>query len=120
SRHICATDWWPGSPSRIRRALRLRGCLVREPGRGFCQDLPLFLEPPVLTAQPRELLALGASQTSVAPAGIARRLLHPLADRPAGAAELLRKLREGAARTMQLHHLTPELRRVSRTLLCHR
>ena len=26
---------WPGSPSRIRRALRCRGLLVRKPGRGF-------------------------------------------------------------------------------------
>jgi hypothetical protein len=33
--HISLTNGWPGSPSRIRRALRCRGLLVRKPGRGF-------------------------------------------------------------------------------------
>ncbi len=74
---------WPGSPSRIRRALRLRGLLVRKPGRGSCQDLWPFLQLPIFTAQPRELLALRARQSAITSARIPRGLLHPLADRPA-------------------------------------
>ena len=62
-----ADTWWPpsrrpDSPSRIRILVGDRIGLPCEPGRGFCQDLALELELPVLPAQLAELLALDAGQ----------------------------------------------------------
>src|SRR5947199_193696 len=37
----------------MRRAPRYRGLLARRPGRGLCNDLPLFLELAILAPQPR-------------------------------------------------------------------
>ncbi len=47
----------------------------------YCQDFPLLAQPPVLTFQPAQLLALGTGQSIDPPAGIAIGRRDPIPDR---------------------------------------
>src|ERR1700676_5236649 len=65
----------------MRTPRRRRPGLLSEPGRGFCQYLPLFTQHPYLAAQPIEFFALGRGQAVAAQSFIESSLLDPLADR---------------------------------------
>src|ERR1700736_1688488 len=65
----------------MRTPRRRRPGLLSEPGRGFCQYLPLFPQHPYLAAQPIEFFALGRGQAVAAQSFIESSLLDPLADR---------------------------------------
>src|SRR6202163_3324214 len=65
----------------MRTPRRRRPGLLSEPGRGFCQYLPLFTQHPYLAAQPIEYFALGRGQAVAAQSFIESSLLDPLADR---------------------------------------
>jgi hypothetical protein len=65
----------------MRTPLGRRAGLLSKPGRGFCQDLALFAQYPVLPPPPSELFALGGGQAITAQTLVERRLLDPFADR---------------------------------------
>src|SRR5688572_6480918 len=66
-----------------------------------------------------KLIALRARQAVGAAAIVTIGLLHPLADRLGRRLELAQQLVGRAPGAHQLHHLTPELRRVRGTTLRH-
>ena len=90
---------WPGSPSRIRRALRG----TRSPWRTRPRLLRGSPAPPSARRFSRrsrvQLLALGAAQAAVALARITRGLLDPQPDRPGRRPELLGQRCRASART---------------------
>jgi hypothetical protein len=81
----------------MRTPLGRRAGLLSEPGRGFCQYLPLFTQYPVLTAQPIEFLTFARGQTVAAQTFIECRLLDPLSDGLGAGLELARQLAGAAA-----------------------
>src|SRR5208282_3621949 len=91
----------------MRTPRRRRAGLLSEPGRGFCQYLPLFTQHPVLPAQPIEFLAFGRGQTIAAQTLIEFCLPDPLADRLDRGLEFARQRRDAAAGSRQLDDSTP-------------
>jgi hypothetical protein len=74
----------------MRTSLRRRAGLLSEPGRGFYQYLALFIQYPILPAQPIEFLAFARGQAVAAQTFIERGLLDPLPDGLGGGLELAR------------------------------
>src|SRR5208283_3188983 len=93
---------------------RRRTGLLSEPGRGFCQDLALFTEDPVLAAQAVEFLALAGAQAIAAQTFIQCGLLDPLADRIGGWFELARQLLDLSLGPRQFDDAPPVFQRVLR------
>src|ERR1700674_4414970 len=94
----------------MRTPRRRRPGLLSEPGRGFCQYLPLFTQHPYLAAQPIEFFALGCGQAVAALTLIESSLLDPLADRLHCGLKLARQRRDAAAATRQFNDSTPVFR----------
>src|SRR5215218_6627281 len=87
--------------------------LLHEESRGSLEDLHVFAQPPVLPAQRRQLLPLGAGQPAITAAtSIAFGLADPLSDRGLGQVEVPSDLpNRPVAPTAQLDDLGLELRR---------
>src|SRR5215211_5485515 len=87
--------------------------LLREERRGSLEDLHVFAQLPVLPAQRRQLLPLGAGQPAITAApGIAFGLTHPLPDRGLGQVEVAGDLPDRAVTLLaQLDDLGLELGR---------
>src|SRR3984957_15823544 len=94
----------------MRTPRRRRTGLLSEPGRGFCQYLPLFSQHPYLAAQPIEFVALGRGQAVAAQSFIESSLLEPLADRLNCRLEFTRQRGDAAAATRQFNDSTPVFR----------
>src|SRR5216684_5884903 len=94
----------------MRTPRRRRPGLLSEPGRGFCQYLPLFTQHPYLAAQPIEFFALGRGQAVAALTLIEFCLFDPLADRLHCGLKLARQRRDAAAATRQFNDSTPLFR----------
>jgi hypothetical protein len=88
--------------------------------RGFCQYLALLAQPPILTAQPPQLLALQRRQTVIAPALVAIGLGHPVANRLCRRFKLPSELFRVTPGSNQLYHLPAKSRRIGTTSLTHR
>src|SRR6202043_30221 len=84
--------------------------LLSEPGRGFCQYLPLFAQHPYLAAQSIEFFALGRGQAFAAQSFIESSVLDPLADRLNCRFEFTRQRRDAAPAVRQLSDSTPVFR----------
>src|SRR5437867_3237301 len=103
--------------------LRSRLRLLREPGRGFFQDLPLFTQRPVLATQLAQLFALLARQSVLATAVIEIGLADPVPDRLRGGLERLGQCLGRLPGSNQLDQAAAKLRWVRRWwcgLLRHR
>src|SRR5215213_11744325 len=87
--------------------------LLHEESRGSLEDLHVFAQLPVLPAQRRQLLPLGAGQPAITAApGIAFGLAHPLPDRGLGQVEVVGDLPDRAVTALaQLDDLGLELGR---------
>src|SRR5215211_944721 len=85
--------------------------LLHEESRGSLEDLHVFAQLPVLPAQRRQLLPLGAGQPAITAApGIAFGLTHPLPDRGLGQVEVAGDLPDRAVTLLaQLNDLGLEL-----------
>src|ERR1700730_5284091 len=94
----------------MRTPRRRRPGLLSEPGRGFCQYLPLFTQHPYLAAQPIEFFALGRGQAVAAQSFTEPSLLDPLADRLNCRFEFTRQRRDAAP--------TQSFRGITRSTLC--
>src|ERR1700730_16578500 len=91
----------------MRTPRRRRPGLLSEPGRGFCQYLPLFTQHPYLAAQPIEFFALGRGQAVAAQSFIESSLLDPLADRLNCRFEFTRQRGDAAPAARQFNDSTP-------------
>src|SRR6202040_1588353 len=91
----------------MRTPRRRRTGLLSEPGRGFCQYLPLFTQHPYLAAQPIEFFALGRGQAVAAQSFIESSLLDPLADRLNCRFEFTRQRGDAAPAARQFNDSTP-------------
>src|SRR6202140_3105450 len=91
----------------MRTPRRRRTGLLSEPGRGFCQYLALFAQPPVLPTQPIEFFAFGRGQAVAAQFFIESSLLDPLADRLNGRFEFTRQRGDAAPAARQFNDSTP-------------
>src|SRR5712691_11833690 len=94
--------------------LRDRLRLLREPGRGFFQDLPLFTKRAVLATEMDQLGAFLGRQPVGALAFVEIGLAHPVPDRLRSGLELPGQLLRRVARADQLDQATAKLRRVRR------
>src|SRR2546425_838660 len=94
--------------------LRARLRLLREPGRGFFQDLPLFTERPVLASQPDQLLTLLGRQAVSALAVIQVGLADPVPDRLRRGLELPSQFLGRLSGAHQLDQAAAKLREVWR------
>src|SRR5438876_2646111 len=94
--------------------LRGRLRLLREPGRGFFQDLPLFTQRPVFATQLAQLFALLARQSVLATAVVEIGLANSVADRLRCRPELPRQFFGRLPGTNQLDQAATKLRRVRR------
>src|SRR6202051_1155673 len=94
----------------MRTPRRRRPGLLSEPGRGFCQYLPLFTQHPYLAAQPIEFFALGRGQAVAAQSFIESSLLDPLADRLNCRFEFTRQRGDAAPAARQFNDSTPVFR----------
>ncbi len=108
----CAPGRRPGDRSRTGIPSGDRSALPGEPGRGFCQDVPLELHLAELTLQLAHLVALGRRQAVLAKPLVPVGLLHPAPDRRCRRLELFRQTVRTSARPHQLHHPRLELRRI--------
>ena len=94
---------------------KTRGHLVglpSEPGRGFCQDLPLDLELAVLPAQADEFLFLRGRQAILSHPVITIGLGNPVANSRLGRFELRGELCWTTAGSVKSHDLLFELFRI--------
>src|SRR5271170_3176747 len=73
----------------------------------------------VLTSKPPQFIPLSACRSVNALAGVPLGLLHPSGNRLCGRLELTRQLFGRAARSHQIDHLSPELRRISGSVTRH-
>src|SRR3984893_19326731 len=96
----------------MRTPRRRRPGLLSEPGRGFCQYLPLFTQHPYLAAQRIEFFAFGRGQAVAAQSFIESSLLDPLADRLNGRFEFTRQRGDAAPAACQFNDSTPVFRRI--------
>src|SRR3977135_2349836 len=94
----------------MRTPRRRRTGLLSEPGRGFCQYLPLFTQHPYLPAQPMEFFALGRGQAVATQSFIESSLLDPLADRLNCRFEFTRQRGDAAPAARQFNDSTPLFR----------
>src|SRR3981081_4348474 len=94
----------------MRTPRRRRTGLLSEPGRGFCQYLPLFTQHPYLPAQPMEFFALGRGQAVATQSFIESSLLDPLADRLNCRFEFTRPRGVAAPAARQFNDSTPVFR----------
>src|ERR1700674_1509865 len=94
----------------MRTPRRRRPGLLSEPGRGFCQYLPLFTQHPYLAAQPIEFFALGRGQAVAAQSFIESSLLDPLADRLNCRFEFTRQRGDAAPAARQFNDSPPVFR----------
>src|SRR5712691_13364217 len=103
--------------------LRGRLRLLREPGRGFFQDLPLFTQRTVLATQLAEFLPLFGRETIRALAVVEIRLADPVPDRLRRGLELPSQFLGALASAHQFDQAATKLRWVWRWwcgLLRHR
>ena len=111
---------WPGARSRTRRPGWDRAGLPREPGRGFCQDVPFLAQPAILSPQPLQLGAILQGHTVTAARNFPISLGDPVPERLRRRLILPRQFLRRAPGTHQLDHLAPELRRIRRSCSWHR
>jgi len=114
------TSWsphtWPDSLSRTRI---FRAGLPSEPGRRFCQYLPIKLQLAILSPQLPQLLSLVRRKPIFPKTVISVGLTNP---RPYGhrrRTKLLRKIRWLPTSPYQFYHLLPKLRRIRWSCLTH-
>src|SRR6266850_6606344 len=103
--------------------LRGRLCLLREPGRGFFQYLPLFTQRSHLATQLAEFLTLFGRETIGALAVVEIRLADPVPDRLGRGFKLPSQFLGTLAGAHQLDQAAAKLRRIWRWgcgLLRHR